>query len=120
MRFSAVGALTHGLRPEIGINGVEKLMELERRFRAVVPMEEEHPSLHRTTMAVTRLEGGIMTNVIPANAVMELDIRTLPSLSHESLLEKTRKLCWEMMDACPSLRLELEVLNNRPAVEMKE
>lgn len=77
-------------------------------------------ALYRTTMAVTRLEGGIMTNVIPANAVMELDIRTLPSLSHESLLEKARNLCWEMMDACPSLRLELEVLNNRPAVEMKE
>ncbi len=120
LRFSAVGALAHGSRPEIGINGVEKLMELERRFRAMVPVDEAHPSLNHTTMAVTRLEGGIMTNVIPANAVMELDIRTLPSLSHDALLEKAQGLCQEMMEACPGLHLEMEVLNNRPAVEVAE
>ena len=120
LRFSAVGALAHGSRPEIGINGVEKLMELEHRFRAMVPVDEAHPSLNHTTMAVTRLEGGIMTNVIPANAVMELDIRTLPSLSHDALLEKAQGLCREMMEACPGLHLEMEVLNNRPAVEVAE
>ena len=100
--------------------GETKLMELEHRFRAMVPVDEAHPSLNHTTMAVTRLEGGIMTNVIPANAVMELDIRTLPSLSHDALLEKAQGLCREMMEACPGLHLEMEVLNNRPAVEVAE
>ena len=120
LRIKAIGALAHGSRPEIGINGVEKLMEFERRFRPLVPMEERHPSLHSTTMAVTKLNGGIMTNVIPANAEMEIDMRTLPSLRHDELLEQARTLCLAMMEECPGLKLELEVINNRPAVEVAQ
>lgn len=120
LRVKAVGALAHGSRPEIGINGVEKLMEFERLLREKVPVKEAHPSLNKTTMAVTKLNGGIMTNVIPANAEMEIDMRTLPTVSHDELLQTARDICGRMMAQCPGLKLELEVLNNRPAVEVPE
>lgn len=118
LKISAVGALAHGSRPEIGVNGVEKLMEFERRFRKIVPVSEEHVFLNHTTMAVTKLNGGIMTNVIPANAVMEIDMRTLPSVSHDKLLTQAGDICAEMMEECPKLSLKVEIINNRPAVEV--
>ncbi len=120
LRVKAVGALAHGSRPEIGINGVEKLMEFERLLRAQVPVAEVHPTLHKTTMAVTKLNGGIMTNVIPANAEMEIDMRTLPTVDHAQLLQTAQAICSQMTAQCPGLRLEVEVLNNRPAVEVAE
>ncbi len=120
LRIKAIGALAHGSRPEIGINAVEKLMEFERAFRAQVPVDEIHPVLDRTTMAVTQLHGGIMTNVIPANGEMEIDMRTLPTVDHDQLLHTAKAICDQMMAQCPGLKLEIQVLNNRPAVEVAE
>ena len=119
-RLHAKGKLSHGSRPEIGINAVEKCMEFVASLRPLIDVTEVHPELDTTTVSVTKLSGGIMTNVIPDDAVLEMDIRTLPSISHDKVIADAKAICAKMMEEKPGLVLELEVINNRPAVETPE
>ena len=119
-RLHAKGKLSHGSRPEIGINAVEKCMEFVARLRPLIDVTEVHPALDTTTVSVTKLSGGIMTNVIPDDAVLEMDIRTLPSISHDKVIADAKDICAKMMEEKPGLVLELEIINNRPAVETAE
>ena len=120
LRLEAHGVSAHGSRPEIGLNAVEALMEFQRRLAANINTSHEHRLLGCTTISVTRLNGGIMTNVIPEEAVMELDIRTLPSLKNEVVLETARRIVEEMCAADSRLTLKITVLNDRLAVETPE
>ena len=58
-----------------------------------------------------------MTNVIPNVAQMELDVRTLPTVSHSKILETVEGIFKCIGSRDSNIRFELEVLNDRPAVE---
>ena len=74
------------------------------------------PSLRRAiraalsnTVSPTVLSGGEKINVIPAEASVEIDGRTLPGQSAADLIRELRELCGEHVD--------FEVLKERPPVE---
>ena len=117
LRIHAEGLLAHGSRPEVGINAVEALMDFHHRLHQAVDTETPHPLLNTTTISTTGFYGGIMTNVIPAQAYMELDIRTLPSLPNAEVVEFAQKIAAEMEHDRPNLHIRVEVLNNRVPVE---
>ena len=120
LRLEVTGQLAHGSRPEIGVNAVEWAIAFYQRFLALVPQQEEHPYLGKSTVSVTRLQGGIMTNVIPEHAQLEMDIRTLPSVDQDQLIAGARRIAEELEQTVKGLSLRLEVLNDRPPVETPE
>ena len=120
LRIKTTGRLSHGSRPEVGINAVEKTMEFYSRFLPLVNRTSCDKYLGSTTVSVTKLQGGIMTNVIPAYCEMELDMRTLTDIDHDKVIEGAKKLAETMADEKEGLSIEIEVINNRPAVATPE
>ena len=74
------------------------------------------PSHPRTTMNVGKIQGGTSINVIPAEAWMELDLRSESPDELAELVERTERL----IDAAsrPGVSMEAKVIGDRPAGEM--
>lgn len=111
------GIASHASRPELGVNAVEHAIEFSKRLKKCVEGGKAHPVLGSTTVSVTNFHGGIMTNIIPSAAQMELDIRTVPGVSHDDIIHKAKEICHDMMGEHSSVRMEVQVMNNRPALE---
>ena len=76
----------------------------------------EHPLLGRATASVTKLEGGILTNMIPASSELEMDIRTVPGILHEELREAVQGVVQKVKTMYKGVEIRVDVLNDRPAV----
>lgn len=120
LKLDVQGVASHASRPDLGVSAVECAIAFYNQLKASVENGEQHSVLGETTVSVTRFDGGIMTNIIPPNANMELDIRTIPGTSHEKIIEKANAISKEMMSHCPKIKMELHVLNNRPALGSPE
>lgn len=117
LRAEIRGKASHASRPELGDNAVEYGIHFANRLREAVEGKKSHSILGEDTVSVTRFGGGVMTNIIPASAQMELDIRTIPGTSHDDIIHMAQEICRETMSMHPAVHMTVEVLNNRPALE---
>ena len=117
LRLSTSGRTAHGSTPELGVNAVRHMMALieqvEEQLELAAPA---HPLLKPPTLALTTIDGGVQTNVIPDQAHATLDIRTVPGLDHEMVLQKVQKIIERMSQKIPDFKANVEVLNDRPPV----
>ena len=113
LKITAFGALAHGSRPDVGINAIDLLFDFFTAFKDRVISNEIHELLNKTTVVMTKINGGILTNIIPDNAQIEIDIRTLPSLSHDEIIETAKDIFNSISKQDTRIHFELEVLNNR-------
>lgn len=120
VRIILEGKLAHGSKPEVGINAVEAAIDLSKKIKKSMPVLERHKLLGDFTCSITKLEGGIMTNVIPAEAVVEIDIRTLPGQDHDDLLDIVDTCIREVSETYPGLGSGMKTLKNFISVEAKE
>jgi succinyl-diaminopimelate desuccinylase len=126
LRLLARGRAAHGAMPEEGVNALagmvgalSGLAALERELQAAYGA---HPLLGRPYLSPTAarapLDGDAsQMNVLPDVCDAFLDIRTVPALEHGALLARIRRRLDETAAAAPGLRIELEVLDDRPAIE---
>ena len=117
VRIAIHGVASHASRPELGVNAIDHAIWLFESLKKEIDKGDTHEILGRSTVSVTRMNGGIMTNIIPSEVEMELDIRTIPGVSHQGLLNLIEQLKKEMCTIKPELRMEVEVLNDRSALE---
>jgi glutamate carboxypeptidase len=109
-RVTVHGRAAHaGLDPERGVNSLV----------AMAPLVAEVASLARpelgTTVSPTVLRAGTRTNVVPAQAVMDVDVRFATAAEAERVDQAMRRLTV----AVPGARLEVEGGPNRPPFELK-
>ena len=74
------------------------------------------PARPRTTMNVGKINGGTSINVIPAEAWMELDLRSESPEELVELIERTEQLIEAASK--PGVSMEAQVIGDRPAGEM--
>ncbi|GAB4455701.1 MAG: M20/M25/M40 family metallo-hydrolase [Anaerolineales bacterium] len=74
------------------------------------------PAKPRTTMNVGKIQGGTSINTIPAEAWLELDLRSEGQAELAELVEGVERLI--EAGNKPGVRLEAEVIGSRPAGEM--
>ena len=117
LRLQIWGVASHASQPYLGRNAVEYGIWFARKLRETVLDGRVHPILGSTTMAVTKFHGGNMTNIVPAEASLEIDIRTIPETSHDEILRAAEQLCQDMQRSYSNVAAELTVINNRPAIE---
>ena len=84
--LTAKGRAAHGSAPERGINAIKHIAEIVLRLEETIP-DIEHPILGRPSINVGTVRGGEKVNIIPATCVIEIDRRTLPGETRESILE---------------------------------
>ena len=79
------GVTAHGSMPEKGVNAVFKAaraVAVLEKFRFTNP---PHPLMGQATLNVGTIRGGLNINSVPDEAVIGVDIRTIPSIKHAQL-----------------------------------
>ena len=125
VRLTARGRSAHGSAPEKGVNALAQLVELcgmaEKAIRELwrVDRGSRHRLLEDETVSLTMLQGGEAANIIPDQAEAVLDIRTVPgSASHRELMRLIEELAGELERRIAGLGIEVEILNDRPPLEI--
>src|ERR1035437_67795 len=107
-KLHAHGIAAHaGLEPEKGANAIS---ELSRQVQKVHDIADPQ---FGTTVNVTTINGGTTLNVIPENAVCEIDVR----FSHAAEASRIEKALRSLTPVDPRITLEVKGGINRPPLE---
>ena len=100
------GVTAHGSMPHMGVNAVIKaaraVLELSG-FRFEVPPD---PLLGSPTLNVGTIRGGLNVNSVPDEAVIGIDIRTVPAQKHAQLRKQLETLLGPEVELTPTVDLE--------------
>ncbi len=81
------GKTSHGAYPEEGCNAVTCAYEAAEHLGAWI-RGHAHPVLGSATAQITEIRGGIQPNMTPDLCTVLMDIRTVPGLTYESILNR--------------------------------
>ena len=125
LRLDARGKMSHGAMPQHGVNPAPALARFldvvaarERRFREELGA---HPTLGPVYLTPTVIRAGeeLQLNVVPGDAWLAVDVRTIPAVDHAALVRELRGEA-ERIAAETGVRLELSVVDDRPSTETAE
>jgi succinyl-diaminopimelate desuccinylase len=110
------GKTAHGSMPDLGINAVMHMATaLHALTRLSLPFQL-HPLFDKPTMNVGTIAGGNKTNVVPDRCTATIDLRTLPGMRHEDILQDIRRTLDGLREALPHFTYELRVIAERAPV----
>ncbi|MBL7213109.1 MAG: M20 family metallopeptidase [Desulfobacteraceae bacterium] len=98
LRATTTGVSAHGSMPLQGVNAIYKAA------RAVTKLEEygfdmdPHPVLGSPTLNVGTIAGGVNINSVPDRASFEIDIRTIPGMTHSGLFRHLQSYLGEEVE----------------------
>lgn len=123
------GKMSHGAMPLSGNNPVWGVGSVITEVRKLENSEKDRlgkheflgwPSITPTTIQ-TPIKGVAQINVVPTDAYMTLDIRTVPGQDHDSIIAQVQGILDRLMVQYPEgdnkFDASLEILDNRPVVE---
>ncbi len=102
LRARTQGVTAHGSMPERGVNAIyraARAVSLLEGWRFEVPPD---PLLGSPTLNVGTIAGGLNVNSVPDEAVIGIDVRTVPSQRHQAVRE-------ELARALAALGFEVEL-----------
>src|SRR5260221_708571 len=86
------GVWAHGSMPELGVNAIYKAAKAVSRLEGFDFGVKPHPVMGVPTMNVGTFEGGQGVNMVPDEASLGVDIRTVAGMDHRALLARLRGL----------------------------
>ena len=89
-RFNGVSA--HGSMPHLGVNAIYKAARALARLEAFDFGVPAHPVMGKPTLNVGTIEGGNTVNAVPDAARIGVDIRTVPGMNHQKLIDRLADL----------------------------
>lgn len=107
-----VGISAHSARPWLGENAVTKSAGFLEMMSRLEPEEHIIEGLvFKEVISVTRAEGGIANNVIPARFDLNVNYRFAPDRTPEEAVERLRNICsgadeFELTDVAPAGRVD--------------
>ena len=106
LRARTRGVTAHGSMPQLGVNAVIKASRAVLAlagFRFEVP---DDPLLGAPSLNVGTLHGGMNINSVPDEAVIGIDIRTIPAQKHAELRQRLGELLGPEVELTPMVDLE--------------
>ena len=86
----ARGKSAHGSMPEKGENAIYKAARAAAGLEDFFSDPPTHPQLGRPTINVGTFCGGSKINMVPDQAVFQVDLRTVPGQNHGELIEQIK------------------------------
>jgi succinyl-diaminopimelate desuccinylase len=112
------GRTAHGSMPWLGVNAISAMARLIPRLEEYPFPYEESPSLGKPTLSVNIIGGGNKTNVVPDHCHIVLDMRTVPSQDHASLIEDVRRTAEDVArETSAEMQVNIQVDQNDGPVE---
>jgi succinyl-diaminopimelate desuccinylase len=116
LEITTYGKTAHGSMPDLGINAVMHMTAaLQALTRLSLPFQPQ-PLFDKPTMNVGTIAGGHKTNVVPDRCTVTIDLRTLPGMRHEDILQDIRQRLDGLRQAIPEFTYELRVIAERAPV----
>ncbi|GAA3721534.1 succinyl-diaminopimelate desuccinylase [Spinactinospora alkalitolerans] len=121
IRTDFTGTMAHGAMPQHGRNPLAAvgrlLVALERYQQELWAEHGAHEHLGRVYLTPTVADAGSaqQINVIPASATVCVDVRTVPGVDHQALVERVARLAREAAEP-ESVTARTGVVDDRPAV----
>lgn len=115
LKFTVNGKTAHSAYPERGTNAVTAATALSEMLVSFVN-QFTHPVGGKATGAVTRITGGIASNLIPDTCEMTMDFRLVPGLTDEKIFARIQSTAQELSDSSPDISVTYEVLNRRKPI----
>ena len=126
-RVTVHGRMAHGAMPYAGVNPIAaaaqllaRVPQLERRIQRSVQRSRFLGVPHVTPTVVSAPAGHVaQNNVIPATTELRLDVRLIPGVDPDAVLEAIRALGKETEQRCPGTRVVVETVEApRPATRV--
>ena len=111
------GRTSHGAYPDKGVNAVEHGVRTARRLSEYV-QTFRHPLLGNATAQITGIEGGVANNMTPDRCRIVMDIRMVPPLKTQDVLERANEILQKEQACTPGLDIRFTCLNDRRAIEI--
>ncbi|MEZ5908914.1 MAG: M20 family metallopeptidase [Hyphomicrobiaceae bacterium] len=92
LKALSLGVTAHGSMPDKGDNAVYKAARAVGRLESFDFNVARHPVMGPPTLNVGWLHGGMNINSVPDRAEIGIDIRTIPGLAHDRLVEALASL----------------------------
>lgn len=124
-RMTAKGIAAHSAYPERGRNAIYRMAEVIRRMEEYaneLVRQKAHPILGTATLSVGVIEGGQAVNVVPDFCWVEVDRRSLPGETTDSVLLPVKQRLSDFADveiSAPHIAVEgMEVSETAPVVRL--
>ena len=101
-----------------GINAIEIGFDICSNIKKFVS-RFSHFLLGNATAAITKTFGGIVPNMVPDYCEMLMDIRTIPSLSIDAIMDEADRIKLEYEKKYTDLSVNYEIINRRQHIEAK-
>lgn len=119
------GKQSHGAMPLTGINPNWRLAKIICELEKLEQSEKERLGCHEylkwpsitPTVIASPAEGEAQINVVPGEAYMTLDIRTVPGQDHQTLKQQILDIYDKLAKEDPDFKATLEIIEERPWTE---
>lgn len=92
VRIEVEGRGAHGATPWLGVNAIERAMDVFDRLKLLPFAQESSRFYDRPSINLGRISGGDRINQVPERCVMDIDIRYLPGQPVERVREELMTL----------------------------
>ena len=92
MKLAFVGRTAHSAMPHLGENAIYEAARALLDVRDMVLSAEEHAVLGLPTRNVALIQGGHAVNAVPDRAEFTMDIRSVPGMRHDRLVNALRTI----------------------------
>ena len=92
VRIEVEGRGAHGATPWLGVNAIERAMDIFDRLKLLPFAQESSRFYDRPSINLGRIGGGDRINQVPERCVMDVDIRYLPEQPVERVREELMSL----------------------------
>lgn len=103
------GRAAHSSRPHLGVNAIAGAARLIHKIEESYTTElaaRTAPLLDPPTLNVARIQGGVQANLVPPSCRVELERRTIPGETPESVQGEVQHLIAGVLNEMPELNIE--------------
>jgi len=120
VKLKVSGKESHASKPNLGINAIEYAMTIIDKLKDSIDFKIMDHRLGNTTFSLTSFNGGVKTNIIPSNAEATLDIRTVPGVYHDEIIQELDSIIRDVVELEQELSVDVSIINNRPAIKIEK
>jgi acetylornithine deacetylase/succinyl-diaminopimelate desuccinylase-like protein len=86
------GVAAHGSYPQLGVNSVDRMMQLVGELRDNVAKLASHPATGPSSLNLGEIHAGDRPNRVPEKCTARIDIRFPPPATNDQVLEATKEI----------------------------
>lgn len=116
LKLSIFGKKAHGAYPDRGINAIDAAAKIIQKLKKLKLKYKRHKLLKPPTINIGQISGGDKVNMVADWCEVKIDIRFLPGMKPNAILEQLRKI---VKSEAKKFKLEIEALQRPSEVEKK-